>query len=65
MKGLFGSILLLCFLVTTAQAEGVKFVSEFEGGKLYKAGKINMVVMKGNFYQMGRQYGALLKNEFE
>lgn len=64
MKGLFGSILLLCFLVTTAQADGVKFVSEFEGGKLFKAGKINIVVMKGDFYQMGRQYGSLLKNEF-
>ena len=58
-------MLLLCILVTTVQAEEMKFVSEFEGGKLYKAGKINVVVMKGNFYQMGRQYGALLKNEFE
>lgn len=38
---------------------GLQIAGEFEGGKLYRAGKINVVVMKGNFYQMGRQYGAL------
>jgi len=56
-------MLLLSLLAATAHAEGVKFVSKFEGGSLFKADKINVVVMKGNFHQMGRQYGSLLKNE--
>jgi len=64
MKKVFGLVLVLCFLVSIARAQEMKFISDFEGGMLYKAGKINVVVMKGNFYQMGRQYGALLKNEF-
>lgn len=34
---------------------------EFEGGRLYQAGVINVVVLTGNFRQMGRQYGYLLK----
>jgi len=65
MKKLFFLVLVLFFFVSDASAEDIKFVSEFEGGKLYKAGKLNVVVMKGNFYQMGRQYGALLKNEIK
>ena len=63
MKKIIGFMLALCFLVSVAYADELKSVSEFEGGKLYKAGKLNVVVMRGNFYQMGRQYGALLKNE--
>jgi len=65
MKKTFGFLVLFFAMVTTTQAEGLNFISAFEGGKLYRAGKINVVVMKGNFYQMGRQYGALLKNEFK
>jgi hypothetical protein len=63
MKKLLGSMLLVCLLAGAAQSGEVKFVSEFEGGKLYRAGRINMAVMKGNFHQMGRQYGSLLKDE--
>lgn len=32
-------------------------------GRLYKAGKINVLVLQGTYEQMGRQYGALLKQE--
>lgn len=32
-------------------------------GKLEKAGKINVLVLKGNYRQMGEQYGSLLKDE--
>ena len=32
-------------------------------GSLYKAGKINVLVLQGTYRQMGRQYGALLKKE--
>lgn len=35
----------------------------FEGGKLYENGKINVAVLEGNYYEMGQQYGELLKDE--
>ncbi|MFA6432012.1 MAG: C45 family autoproteolytic acyltransferase/hydrolase [Candidatus Margulisiibacteriota bacterium] len=65
MKKLFGIVLAVCFCVSIVCAEELKLVSEFEGGKLYKAGKINVAVMKGDFHQMGRQYGGLLKSDFK
>lgn len=65
MKKIFSLLLALCFLIAPARAQEMRSVAEFEGGKLYKAGELNVVVMKGNFYQMGRQYGALLKNDLQ
>jgi hypothetical protein len=65
MKKFIGLVFALSLMVLSAHAKDMKFFSEYEGGKLYKAGKINVVVMKGNFYQMGRQYGALLKNDIQ
>jgi len=38
-------------------------VAEFEGGRLYKAGGLCTVVLRGNYRQMGRQYGSLLRKE--
>jgi hypothetical protein len=32
-------------------------------GRLYKAGKINVLVLQGTYEQMGQQYGALLEGE--
>lgn len=32
-------------------------------GKLYRAGNINVVVLRGTYEQMGRQYGTLLEQE--
>jgi len=32
-------------------------------GRLYKAGKINVLVLQGTYEQMGQQYGALLEQE--
>jgi len=62
--GLLFFILLAVFLSASASAGNkLNFVFEFEGGKLYRAGAINVPVMKGSFYQMGRQYGGLLKAE--
>ena len=43
----------------------LKYLSEFEGGKLYSAGKIKVVELRGDYRQMGRQYGALLKEDLE
>jgi hypothetical protein len=38
----------------------LELVSDFEGGRLYKAGKFNVVVLNGSYREMGRQYGGLL-----
>ena len=35
--------------------------SDYYQGKLYKAGKINVVALEGSYGEMGRQYGALLR----
>jgi len=40
-------------------------VSEFEGGRLYKAGKIYVAQLNGNYKEMGRQYGELMKTQIE
>ncbi|OGC04789.1 hypothetical protein A2276_02355 [candidate division WOR-1 bacterium RIFOXYA12_FULL_43_27] len=65
MKKLFGLLLVFFAMVSVSAADTMKVSGEFEGGKKYRAGKINVVVMKGNFYQMGRQYGGLMKAEFK
>lgn len=43
----------------------LKLISSFEGGKLYRSGKINVPVLHGNYRQMGRQYGHLLSGELK
>jgi len=65
MKKILCSIFTLLLISTVAFADSLQLSGEFEGGKLYQAGKINVVVMKGSFYEMGRQYGSLLQNEFK
>jgi len=44
---------------------GLKPIAKYEGGLLYKAGKFNIVELHGNFRQMGRQYGHLLKDALQ
>jgi len=46
-----------------SKGEGLKYSAEFEGGKLYRAGLVSVLELTGNYRQMGRQYGMLLKNE--
>lgn len=46
-----------------SQGQELKYSAEFEGGKLYRAGRISVVELIGNYRQMGRQYGMLLKGE--
>jgi hypothetical protein len=41
----------------------LKYIAEFEDGILYKAGDFNVVELHGNYHQMGRQYGKLLKED--
>lgn len=38
-------------------------VSTFEGGNLYKSGKLNVLDLRGTYRQMGRQYGYFLKDQ--
>jgi hypothetical protein len=38
-------------------------VADFEGGKHYKQNTVNLVVLEGTYYEMGRQYGHLLKEQ--
>lgn len=40
-------------------------VSEFEGGRLYKAGNIFVAQLNGDYKVMGRQYGGLLKTQIK
>jgi len=59
-------LILFCVFIFTARqsyASDLKLISDFEGGKLYKSGKINVLDLRGNFHEMGRQYGKLLKND--
>ncbi len=50
---------------TTSAGPKLKGSAEFEGGKLYRAGKFSVVELTGDYRQMGRQYGGLLKNELQ
>jgi len=43
----------------------LKYIAESQGGKLFKAGAVSVLVLKGNYRQMGRQYGALLKDDLQ
>lgn len=67
MKRLLCFVAFFCFsaalIVCSHAGEKTVLISEFEGGKLYKAGALNIPVMKGSFFEMGRQYGGLLKKE--
>jgi hypothetical protein len=38
-------------------------VAQFEGGSLYKAGPVSVLQLHGTHYEMGRQYGMLLKDD--
>ena len=63
-------IIALLFLVgiSVAGAAPLAFqssqpVSTFEGGGLYKSGKLNILDLHGTYKQMGRQYGYLIKEQ--
>ncbi len=45
----------------TASPSGLAFVREFEGGRLYQAGRLDVLALRGTFRQMGRQEGGLQK----
>ncbi len=43
----------------------LEFISEWEDGCLYKAGPVSILRLNGTHYQMGRQYGMLLKDDLQ
>jgi len=62
--------ILLCLLVITLGCSSgtdstQKAVLTFEGGFLYKAEKIHVAQLNGDYKEMGRQYGYLLKSQIE
>jgi hypothetical protein len=66
MKKITLLLLLLLFLCSCAGKDSsgdLILVGEFEGGRLYKAGPVSVLQLHGTHYQMGRQYGMLLKND--
>jgi hypothetical protein len=72
LVGLFAGILvfLTCGFLSARDGayttgQGLQYVSGFEGGKLYSAGKFKVIVLSGNYRRMGRQYGALLQDDLE
>ncbi len=61
--------LLFSFLITLGCSSGTdstqKALLAFEGGFLYKAEKIHVAQLNGDYKEMGRQYGYLLKSQIE
>ena len=51
--------------ITRDAAPHLKYVAEFDGGILYKADVFNVIELHGNYHQMGRQYGKLLKDDLK
>jgi hypothetical protein len=47
------------------KAGGLVLTAEFEGGKLHRTGEVRVLELTGNYRQMGRQYGALAKDDLK
>lgn len=60
---LFSFIFLFSIYAAEEKREGLTFIKEFEGGKLYQSGIFDVVILKGTYRQMGRQYGGLVKDK--
>ncbi|MBI4767115.1 MAG: hypothetical protein HY787_21425 [Deltaproteobacteria bacterium] len=43
----------------------MKHQKSFEGGNLYRAGEVRVLELTGSYRQMGRQYGALVKDDLQ
>ena len=51
--------------ITGAKNTALKHVADSQGGKLFRAGEVRVLVLTGSYRQMGRQYGALLKDDLQ
>jgi len=63
MRRLFISFFLLTLIACGDHVTmtDVTYVSSFEGGQRYAAGAVTVLSLHGSHYQMGRQYGMLMK----
>jgi hypothetical protein len=50
---------------TAISSQRLTQVAIFENGTRYQAGSYPVVVLSGSYREMGRQYGALMKNELQ
>lgn len=58
--------LVLCGCAEQAEEiTGLEYISSFEGGNLYRADKIYVAQLHGDYEEMGRQYGGLLKDQIQ
>jgi hypothetical protein len=56
--------LMIFFSACSADAyEHCRRIKEYGKGRLYECGGLKMAVLEGNYREMGRQYGALLKDD--
>ena len=46
-------------------AQEMKHQKSFEGGNLYRAGEVRVLELTGNYRQMGRQYGELVRDDLQ
>ncbi|MEE9910936.1 MAG: hypothetical protein K4571_04355 [Deltaproteobacteria bacterium] len=63
---IIGIFLMLCWCAAGCSSQSnsnLVLIRTYEGGALYKAGSVNVLSLKGTHYQMGRQYGMLMKDE--
>jgi len=64
---LMTGIMLFLFVFTFGCSSGTdsnrEAILEFEGGFLYKAEKLHVAQLNGDYKEMGRQYGYLLKSQ--
>jgi len=66
MKKMMAALVLISasvFLCGDLFGDELKLIAEDGGGKLYQAGKFKVVELAGTYREMGRQYGALLKDD--
>jgi len=56
--------LLLIFLLAAPSALAAP-LREFEGGRLHRAERIDILVLQGTYREMGRQYGGLLREKID
>ena len=59
-----------CLAAANAMAGGTpsndcKLVKSWNDGKHFMVGKVNVTVLKGSYREMGKQYGALLKDKIQ
>lgn len=65
---IIGIFLILCWFAAGCSnhnqaSSNLILIRTYEEGALYKAGAVHVLSLRGTHYQMGRQYGMLMKDE--